>query len=47
MAWQTSVLVVANRTAGSDELIDALRRCAVNGPLRCSFVVPADPCLRY
>ena len=43
MAWQTSVLVVANRTAGSDELIDALKRRAERGPLSCTLVVPADP----
>ena len=41
MAWQTNVLVVANRTAGSDELIGALRQRADKGPMRCTLVVPA------
>jgi hypothetical protein len=41
VAWQTNVLVVANRTAGSDELIDALRRRAERGPLKCTLLVPA------
>ena len=40
MAWQTNVLVVANRTAGSDELIDALRRRAGRGPVRCTLLMP-------
>ena len=41
MAWQTNVLVVANRTAGSDELIAALKRRAERGPIRCTLLVPA------
>ncbi len=41
MAWQTNVLVVANRTAGSDELIDALKRRAERGPMACTLLVPA------
>lgn len=41
MAWQTNVLVVANRTAGSDELIDALRKRGERGPMRCTLLVPA------
>ena len=43
MAWQTNVLVVANRTAGSDELIGALKRRAEKGPMRCTLLVPAGP----
>jgi hypothetical protein len=41
VAWQTNVLVVANRTAGSDELIEALRRRAERGPMTCTLLVPA------
>ena len=43
MAWQTNLLVVANRTAGSDELIAALKRRAEDGPLSCTVLMPADP----
>ena len=43
VAWQTNVLVVANRTAGSDELIAALKRRAEGGPLSCTVLMPADP----
>jgi hypothetical protein len=43
VAWQTNVLVVANRTAGSDELIDALKRRAERGPVRCTLLMPAGP----
>jgi hypothetical protein len=38
---KTSVLVVANRTAGSDELLEALRRRAEEGPASFHLVVPA------
>jgi hypothetical protein len=41
--WQTNVLVVANRTAASDELIETLRRRAERGPTRFTLLVPADP----
>src|SRR3954462_5192947 len=37
------VLVVANRTAASDELIEALEQRAANGPARFTLVVPATP----
>ncbi|MEA2428847.1 MAG: hypothetical protein QOF37_2475 [Thermoleophilaceae bacterium] len=43
MAWQRNVLVVANRTAGSDELIDALKRRAEGGPVKCTLLMPAGP----
>jgi hypothetical protein len=43
VAWQTNLLVVANRTAGSDELIDALKRRAERGPVRCTLLMPAGP----
>ena len=38
---KASVLVVANRTAGSDELLAALRERADEGPTRFHLVVPA------
>jgi hypothetical protein len=43
MPWQKNVLVVANRTAGSDELIAALERRAERGPVRCTLLMPASP----
>jgi hypothetical protein len=41
MAWEFSLLVVANVTAGSDELIDALRDRADRGACRFTLVMPA------
>lgn len=41
MAFTTRLLVVANRTAGSDELFDALRRRTEAGPVSVTFVLPA------
>lgn len=41
MPWEYSVLVVANVTAGSDELIEALRRRAEKDPVRFTLLVPA------
>ena len=41
MPWQTNVLVVANRTSGSDELIECLRRRADKGPTAFTLLVPA------
>src|SRR3954452_8509554 len=38
---KASVLVVANRTAGSDELLEALRERAARGPATFYLVVPA------
>lgn len=43
MPWQTNVLVVANRTAGSDELVETLKRRAAKGPTTFTLLVPADP----
>jgi hypothetical protein len=43
VAWQTKLLVVANRTAGSDELIDMLERRAAQGPLHCTLLMPVGP----
>jgi hypothetical protein len=38
-----SVLVVANRTAESPELLDALRGRAVQGPCEFTLLVPSTP----
>ena len=43
MAEQERVLVVANKTAGSTELLDALRERAEQGPVHFHLVVPASP----
>jgi hypothetical protein len=40
MAYKRSVLVVANRTAASDELLEALRARAQEGPIAYTLVVP-------
>ena len=41
MTWEFSVLVVANVTASSDELLGALRERAAQGACRFTLVVPA------
>lgn len=41
MTWTTNVLVVANRTLDSDELIDALRARTGRGPAAFTLLVPA------
>lgn len=43
MAEQAHVLVVANKTAGSPELLSALRERSEQGPARFHLVVPASP----
>lgn len=43
MAEQAHVLVVANRTAESEELLGVLRERAAEGPTRFHLVVPATP----
>jgi hypothetical protein len=43
MADKAKVLVVANRTAGSTELLDALSERAEQGPAQFHLVVPASP----
>ena len=40
MAWEFSVLVVANETASSDELLDALRERSEAGACRFTLVMP-------
>jgi hypothetical protein len=41
MAWKRSVLVVANVTATSDELLEALQARALHGPTAVMLIVPA------
>jgi hypothetical protein len=41
MAWEFSLLVVANVTAGSDELMECLRERADKGACRFTLVMPA------
>ena len=43
MADRAKVLVVANRTAESPELLDALRARTVRGPCEFTLLVPATP----
>lgn len=40
MSGAARVLVVANRTADSDELLDALRERATRGPVEITLLVP-------
>jgi hypothetical protein len=42
MAWEFSVLVVANVTADSEELLDTLRQRAQSGACRFTLVMPAS-----
>jgi hypothetical protein len=44
--WQTKVLVIANQTAGSDELLAALKERAEAGPIAFTLLVPAGPTAR-
>ena len=39
----TRILVVANRTASSPALVDALRRRAQEGTIHCTLLVPVPP----
>ena len=41
MAWQTRVLVIANITANSPELVAALRTRAESGPIAPTLLMPA------
>jgi hypothetical protein len=42
MAWKTRLLVVANRTADSDDLLVALRERAARGAIDVTLIVPQD-----
>jgi hypothetical protein len=41
MAWRRSVLVVANVTAPSGELVSALQERAAGGPTTVTLIIPA------
>src|SRR3954464_6028385 len=43
MAWQTSALVIANRTVDSDQLLEALARRSKSGPVKFTLLVPCGP----
>ena len=43
MAAEARVLVVANRTAESPELLEALRKRTVQGPCAFTLVIPSTP----
>jgi hypothetical protein len=43
VAWTKHILVVANVTAASDELIAALKRQTADQPTRFTLIVPATP----
>lgn len=43
MAWKTSVLVVANQTADSPELMEALRERAARGDTEFTLLLPQLP----
>src|SRR4051794_3039090 len=43
MSSEANVLVVANRTAESPELLDALRKRTMQGPCRFTLLVPSTP----
>jgi hypothetical protein len=43
MAWQTRALVIANRTADSEELLEALEGRARSGPVAFTLLVPCGP----
>ena len=47
MAWEFSVLVVANVTASSDELLDALRERSAAGACRFTLVMPGTGADRH
>jgi GABA permease len=43
VTWTKHTLVVANVTAASDELVEALKRGAAEQPARFTLIVPATP----
>jgi hypothetical protein len=42
MPWTTKLLVIANRTIESDELLATLRERALAGPIEVTLVAPAE-----
>jgi hypothetical protein len=43
MTWKRNVLVVANVTATSQQLLDTLQERALRGPMSFTMVIPATP----
>jgi hypothetical protein len=43
VTWQTKVLVIANQTADSEELLAAMRDRRAGGPIAFTLLVPAGP----
>jgi hypothetical protein len=43
VTWQTKVLVIANQTAGSDELLAEMKGRAAAGPIAFMLLLPAGP----
>ena len=43
MTWKRNVLVVANVTATSDELLSTLRQRAADAPMSFELIIPATP----
>jgi hypothetical protein len=43
MTWQTRALVIANRTADSDQLLEALQGRTRTGPVAFTLLVPCGP----
>jgi hypothetical protein len=46
VTWQTKVLVIANQTAGSEELLAAMKGRAGAGPISFTLLLPAGPSAR-
>jgi hypothetical protein len=46
VTWQTKVLVIANQTAGSEELLTAMGDRARGGSVEFTLLVPAGPSAR-
>ena len=42
MVWTTKLLVIANRTIASDELLETLKGRAAKGPIEVTLVAPVD-----
>ena len=43
MAWKKHILVLANVTAASDELLETLKQQAADQPATFTLIVPATP----
>jgi hypothetical protein len=47
MAWKVNALVVASKTADSDELVSHLESRAASGPIEFTLLVPCGPRSRH